>query len=83
MRPSSPRLGFPGEMFVEIGIDIKRASPFDQTLVLGLTNGLVGYLPTKRAFDEGGYESKSARFVRESADMVKEGAVELLRSLAD
>ena len=51
----------PGETFVEIGLAIKAASPLPDTFVLGYTNGYMGYLPTAKAFEEGGYEPNCAR----------------------
>lgn len=50
----------PGETFVEIGQAIKAGSPFEHTLVTGYTNGVIGYIPTAKAFDEGGYEVTSS-----------------------
>lgn len=49
-------LGFPGELFSEIGMNIKSRSPFRHTLVCGYSNGTVGYVPTRSAMIEGGYE---------------------------
>ena len=48
-------VGIPGELFVEIGLKIKRSSPFPHTMIFGYTNDSVGYLPTRAAFPEGGY----------------------------
>ncbi len=53
-------VGIPGEVFVEIGLGIKKGSPFEHTFVAGYTNGCIGYMPTKEAFQEGGYETHSA-----------------------
>lgn len=53
-------VGIPGEVFVEIGLGIKEDSPFEYTFAAGYTNGCVGYMPTKKAFQEGGYETHSA-----------------------
>jgi len=50
----------PGETFVEIAHAIKSASPFARTFVTGYTNGVIGYIPTAKAFDEGGYEVTSS-----------------------
>ncbi len=37
---------FPGELTVQIGLNIKRASPFKHTFVAGYTNGYIYYAPT-------------------------------------
>lgn len=49
-------VGLPGEVLVEIGLQIKQRSPFGITHVCSLTNSYVGYLCTDRAIKEGGYE---------------------------
>jgi neutral ceramidase len=46
----------PAELFTEYGLEIKARSPFPYTMVTELTNGLIGYVPTREAFDQGGYE---------------------------
>lgn len=51
-------LGLPGEIFVEIGLAIKKASPSPDTFVISLANDNLGYIPTDQAFlHEGGYET--------------------------
>ncbi|MHC4879773.1 MAG: sialidase family protein [Planctomycetota bacterium] len=47
----------PFEVFVEIGFDIQNRSPFEDTFVLGLANGGLGYLPSPRQHALGGYET--------------------------
>jgi neutral ceramidase len=42
----------PAEYFVELQLDIKKRSPFKRTFVSELANGWVGYVPTKKAFEE-------------------------------
>jgi hypothetical protein len=49
-------LVLPGEVLVDIGINIKKMSPYPYTFIVGYGNGNVGYIPTKKAFEEGGYE---------------------------
>ena len=49
--------GIPFETFVEIGLDLKKRSPFSQTMVVGLANGRHGYLPTLEQHKLGGYET--------------------------
>ena len=49
-------VGLPGEVFCELGLDLKQRSPAGHTLVLGLANDGIGYLPTRESFPQGGYE---------------------------
>jgi neutral ceramidase len=49
--------GLPFEVFVEIGLEIKKRSPFQNTVVVGLANGRHGYLPTPAHHELGGYET--------------------------
>ncbi|MHC4242299.1 MAG: neutral/alkaline non-lysosomal ceramidase N-terminal domain-containing protein, partial [Planctomycetota bacterium] len=46
-------VGLPGEVFVDLGLAIKKASPFATTLVIELCQDAPGYIPTKKAFAEG------------------------------
>lgn len=48
------------EPFLEIGQAIAARSPAPHTIVLGYTNGLLGYLPTAAAYPFGGYEVDTA-----------------------
>ena len=45
-------VGIPAEYFVELQLNIKKRSPFKRTFVSELANGWVGYIPTKKAFEE-------------------------------
>ena len=52
----------PGELFAEYQLFADEISPFAHTLVLGDTNGRVGYVATKKDYDlghAGGYEASS------------------------
>ncbi len=46
----------PFEAFSEISVLLKKESPYGHTLLLGLTNGYHGYLPTEAQIPYGGYE---------------------------
>ena len=52
----------PVELFCEISMDVRSRSPFSHTFFFGYTNGWFGYLPTARAFEEGGYEPRTSPF---------------------
>jgi len=47
-------VGIPAELFTELGLAIKSSA--SEPWVMGAANGMVGYVPTARAFDGGGYE---------------------------
>lgn len=51
---------FPGEFFVEHGLNLKRNSPFKHTFFVGYCNDALGYFPTIRGSIEGGYGATSA-----------------------
>lgn len=74
-------VALPGEVFVELGLKIKRASPFLHTIVVELANGSVGYVPNRKAYAEGAYEVVSARCAAGSGEMLVEAAERLLKEL--
>ena len=82
-------VGVAGELFVEIQLAIKQASPFPSTLVAAYSNGCVGYLPVADAYPDGGYEVDHsykgyrlpAAIAPGAAEKVAETAIGLLRDL--
>jgi hypothetical protein len=77
----------PGEIFVELGFRIKTALADSPVLVSSYTNGNVGYVPTRSAYPEGGYEVVVAQRARalpiapEAGEQMVETAIDLARSL--
>ena len=71
----------PGELFVELGLAIKQQSPFAQTMVLELANDSVGYLPTRRAYEEGAYEPEASLFGPGVGEQIVDEAMGLLDGL--
>ncbi len=67
-------ISLPGEIFFEIGEEIRRRSPFAVTFPVGYANGAIGYVPTQAEVPFGGYEVIQARarrhglFARDDAD---------------
>lgn len=74
-------VGLPGEIFVELGQAIKKASPFRVTAVVSLANGAFDYFPDRKAFAEGNYEVISARTAEGAGEMMVETAIRLLKDL--
>jgi hypothetical protein len=72
-------VSLPGEIFVELGLAIKKGSPYPHTLLAELANGSIGYIPNKPAYPQGNYEVVSARCAEGSGEMLVEAALRLLR----
>ena len=72
----------PGEVFVEHGLAIKKASPFAKTFVIELANDNPAYIPTRKAFVEGSYEVVNSRVATGGGEMMVEGAIRILKELA-
>jgi hypothetical protein len=71
----------PHEIFVELGMEIKRRSPFRQTLVLSLANDIDFYVPTRKAFAEGSYEVTTSSYQPGGGELLVDGAVNLLQEV--
>lgn len=74
-------VSLPGEIFVELGLSIKAASPFKQTHIVELANGSVGYIPNRSAWPEGNYEVISARVAEGSGERLVTAATRLLAAV--
>ena len=71
-------VALPGEIFAETGLTLQQRSPFPKTLVLSMANQSTGYLPTRTAFWEGGYEASVTRMSKRSESLVVDHANRLL-----
>ncbi|NIA13805.1 MAG: hypothetical protein GWP08_06965 [Nitrospiraceae bacterium] len=74
-------VGLPGEVFVDLGLAIKAGSPFENTLVVELTNDYAQYIPTRKAFAEGSYETVNSIVASGGGEMLADAAVRLLKEL--
>ena len=74
----------PFETFAEIGLELKRRSPFAQTMVIGLANGTYGYLPTPQQHQLGGYETwlGTNRVQEDTSVILTDQLLEMLAELA-
>jgi hypothetical protein len=71
----------PGEIFVELGLAIKKASPFRHTFIAELANGSVGYIPNREAYAQGAYEVESSRCAEGSGELLVQAAIHQLKRL--
>jgi hypothetical protein len=72
-------ISLPGEPFVEVGLELKRAGA---SFVVGYANGYMGYLPIRSAYSQGGYETDAgvwSRVAPGSAERLVEVARKLLK----
>lgn len=75
-------VAMPGEPFAEIGVAVKRASPFEFTMFCGYSDGVGGdYVPTADEYQYGGYEVERSPYNPGAAANVIEAASALLASL--
>jgi hypothetical protein len=74
-------VSLPGEIFVELGLAVKKGSPFARTLTAELANGSVGYIPNQDAYPQGNYEVVSSRCAAGSGELLVEAATRLLKEV--
>ncbi len=69
----------PGEIFTEIGQSIVARSPFHHTIYAGYTDGTIGYVPTRAAYAEGGYEvTHACQVAPEAGEQIEAVSIDLL-----
>jgi neutral ceramidase len=79
-------VGIPGELFSELGKEIKSSTSLRRVTVLGYTNNDIGYIPARQAYAQGGYEITDAfKFygfpavlAPEAGDLVRQSATRML-----
>jgi hypothetical protein len=71
----------PAEIFVEFGLAIKAASPFKRTMVIEISNDRPSYVPTLKAFPQGGYEVMNSRVAPGGGEKMTEAAIKMLNEL--
>jgi hypothetical protein len=76
-------LGLPGEILVELGLALRERARMQAPLFLiSMANESIGYICHRRAFEEGGYEPTSSRFVPGSGEMLVDAAMEVIGGVA-
>ncbi len=71
-------VGWPCEIFIEHGLELKKQSA--DTFIISLANGdLQGYIVTKEAADEGGYEASNAMFDYRTGEILVKETLKILK----
>jgi len=71
-------VGLPGEVFTELGMALRTASPFPNTVVSELANNMLNYIPDYKAYPEGSYEVTTARCTAGCGETLVNAAAALL-----
>jgi hypothetical protein len=69
------------EPFCEIGMDIKKRSPFPITFMSGYTNGRMAYMATVEEWPKGGYEVENSPFGQTAAETLTGNILDTLSAL--
>lgn len=72
-------VGIPGEPFVEFGLALKANPYFAHVFVAGYCNDLIGYIPTREAYPQGGYEVETARVAEGAGEQIVAAALTAMR----
>lgn len=70
------------EPFCEIGMHIKKHSPFPFTCMSGYTNGRMAYMATSEEWSKGGYEVDNSPFGQNAAETLQREILQTLHSMA-
>lgn len=74
-------VALPGQLFVELGLAIKEASPFETTIIVTLANSHEETIPLRKAYPEGSYEIVYSLIESGGGEMMVESALTLLNRL--
>ncbi|HWB84676.1 MAG TPA: neutral/alkaline non-lysosomal ceramidase N-terminal domain-containing protein [Bryobacteraceae bacterium] len=74
-------VGMPGEIFVDLGKEVKVASPFPHTILAALANGAIGYIPDRAAYPQGAYEVVASRVAPGGGERMVDSAIRQLIAL--
>jgi len=71
----------PAELLIEIGLNIKKASPYKYTFIVPFSNGYIHYGPPADAYDRGGYEVTECLLAPEWQKIYERKALEIIHRL--
>jgi hypothetical protein len=71
----------PAEMLVEVGLNVKKASPYKHTFMAAYSNGYMHYGVPAADYDKGGYEVTECLLAPEWQQIYEQKANEIIRKL--
>jgi len=72
--------GISAELMTEMGMEIKKRSPYPSTLIVTHCNGSSGYICTDKAYTEGGYEVKVSHVMPGIEKPLVQKCLEMIRA---
>ena len=63
-------VGWPAEVYVELGLEIRQRSPFPLTFVASFTNDTAGYIPTPAVYESRGKGNDFGRYPRDMTHQI-------------
>ncbi|MHC4309308.1 MAG: neutral/alkaline non-lysosomal ceramidase N-terminal domain-containing protein [Planctomycetota bacterium] len=75
-------LGLPGEVLVEVGLEIKKNAGIENLFIISLSNDACGYVCLSQAYDEGGYEPGwGTNLAKGAGEIIIKEALNLIRRI--
>jgi len=74
-------VGVPGELFVEVGLEIKEKSGLENVYIVGCANDSVGYILSSKAYEEELYETGATPFSPVAGQRILDTALEMIKEV--
>jgi neutral ceramidase len=72
-------VGLPGEVLVEVGLQIKKRAGLKKLFIVTLSNDAIGYVCHSAAYDEGGYEpTRATNLAKGAGEIMIDQALKLI-----
>jgi len=71
----------PAEVLVEVGLNVKKASPYEHTFMAAFSNGYMHYGPPATEYGKGGYEVTECLLAPQWQEIYEKKANEIIRRL--
>ncbi len=72
-------LGLPGEVLVEVGLEIKKKAGLENLFIVTVSNDTIGYVCHSGAYEEGGYEpGRGTNLAKGAGEIMIKEALEII-----